>query len=89
MTTVRTLLEHEAVLIDFERNAFMLDGSKESNIRLDLRMSPTKYYRLLNSLIDDPAAYAYDPLTVTRLRRQRDERRRTRIEGPRVDRGRR
>ncbi len=88
MTSVRSLLPHEAALLDFERNAFMLEGSKESNIRLDLRMSPTKYYRLLNSLVDDAAAYAYDPLTVTRLRRQRDERRRTRIEGPRADRGR-
>jgi hypothetical protein len=44
-------------------------------------MSGTRYYELLRRMIDDPAAYAHDPLTVKRLRRQRDRRRRERIEG--------
>lgn len=89
MTTVRTLSAHEQALLDFERVAFTLDGVKEENIRRHLEISPTKYYRLLGELVDDRAAFDYDPLTVARLRRQRSERRRARVEGPRVDRGRR
>ena len=32
-------------------------------------MSPTRYYQLLNALLDDPRALAHDPVTVNRLRR--------------------
>lgn len=38
-------------------------------------ISPARYYQLLARLVDDPAAMAYDPLMVRRLRRRRDERR--------------
>ena len=44
-------------------------------------MSPTRYYQLLSTLLDDPAAAAYDPLVVRRLRRARLRRRRARAEG--------
>ena len=39
----------------------------------------------LAALLDDPAASAYDPLTVKRLRRLRDQRRRARYEGYTAD----
>ena len=54
-----------------------------SGARFD--MSPSSYYRALASLIEHARATNYDPLTVKRLRRQRDERRRVRIEGRRAD----
>ncbi|MFI5372851.1 MAG: DUF3263 domain-containing protein [Candidatus Eisenbacteria bacterium] len=38
-------------------------------------------------MVDDPAAYEYDPLTVKRFRRERDRRRRERLEGRRADPG--
>jgi hypothetical protein len=50
-------------------------GAKERVIRERLEMSPTRYYQLLNALLDDPAALAHDPVTVNRLRRIREERR--------------
>ncbi len=50
-------------------------GAKERRIREELHMSPTRYYQLLNALLDDPAALRHDPVTVNRLRRVRDERR--------------
>jgi hypothetical protein len=50
-------------------------GTKERVIRERLEMSPTRYYQLLNALLDDPSALAHDPVTVNRLRRIRDERR--------------
>jgi hypothetical protein len=43
--------------------------------------------RRLGDLIDSPDAFAYDPLTVKRLRRYRDDRRRARYEGQRADPG--
>lgn len=39
-------------------------------------MSSTRYYQVLDVLIDEPAAEAAEPVTVHRLRRLRDERRR-------------
>ena len=41
-------------------------------------MSATRYYQVLNALIDKPAALAADPLLVKRLRRLQVHRQRTR-----------
>jgi Protein of unknown function (DUF3263) len=68
-------------ILDFERTWWTKPGSKEATIRTELGMSGTRYYELLRSLLDNPAAYEHDPLLVKRLRRQRDRRRRERIEG--------
>jgi len=43
-----------------------------------LDLSATRYYQVLNTLIDNPDALAADPLLVKRLRRMRDERQRAR-----------
>ncbi len=88
MSTDQPLSAHDCALLDFERVAFTLEGSKEANIRRVLEMSPTTYYRLMSALIDTRAAFEYDPLTTRRRRKSRDERRRTRMEGRRADRGR-
>lgn len=50
----------------------MRPGAKEQAIRDRLDMGATRYYQLLNTLIDRPAALAHDPVTVGRLRRLRD-----------------
>jgi hypothetical protein len=50
-------------------------GPRERAIRERLGMSPTAYFQLLNALLDDPRALAHDPVTVNRLRRDRDARR--------------
>jgi hypothetical protein len=59
----------------------MLPAPKSAGIREHLHLSPTRYYRLLNALLDDPDALAFDPLVVRRLRRTRLQRRRARFEG--------
>ena len=41
-------------------------------------MSATRYYQVLNALIDEPAALAFDPMLVKRLRRLRSSRQRAR-----------
>jgi Protein of unknown function (DUF3263) len=78
------LNDREMSILDFEREWWMLPGPKESQIRVRFGTSGTTYYRVLAALIERRAAFAYDPLTVMRLRRQRDERRRVRVEGPRA-----
>ncbi|GAB7031684.1 DUF3263 domain-containing protein [Streptomyces sp. NPDC021749] len=64
----------EAVLA-VERRSWPGPGPKERAIRERLGLSPTRYYQLLNALLDDPRALAHDPVTVNRLRRIRDARR--------------
>jgi len=41
-------------------------------------MSATRYYQLLNALIDKPEALAEDPMLIKRLRRLRSTRQRAR-----------
>ena len=79
------LSDRDRAILDFERSWWRLPGPKEAAIRDHLSMSGTRYYRLLGDLIDEDAALQYDPLTVRRLRRYRDRRRRARYEGRRAD----
>ena len=41
-------------------------------------MSATRYYQIINALIDNPDALAFDPMLVKRLRRMRAARQRAR-----------
>lgn len=70
--------ERDARLLDFERAWWKFAASKDEGIREQFGMSTTRYYQALNALLDDPAALAYDPLLVRRLRRERDRRQRER-----------
>jgi len=79
------LSAQDRAILDFERGWWCVPGRKQTTIRARLSMSPTRYYRRLAELIDEPAALTYDPLTVKRLRRHRDHRRRARYEGRRAD----
>ncbi|MDO5499579.1 MAG: DUF3263 domain-containing protein [Propionibacteriaceae bacterium] len=68
----------DADILDFERNWWKHTGPKEQGIRERFDMSATRYYQILNALIDNPDALAHDPLLVKRLRRLRSERQRAR-----------
>ncbi|MDG2026410.1 MAG: DUF3263 domain-containing protein [Acidimicrobiales bacterium] len=74
------LTEAEAAVLDFERTWWTEPGPKEEAIHGQLELSTTRYYEILNELIDRPEAEAHDPLVVRRLRRMRDRRRRSRAE---------
>ncbi len=76
-----SLTERDRAILDFERGWWAEAGPKDTAIRERFELSGTRYYQLLNELLDDPAAYDYDPLLVRRLRRLRDRRRRARVEG--------
>jgi hypothetical protein len=61
-------------ILAFERQWWKYAGAKESAVRDRFDMSSTRYYQVLNVLIDRPAALAFDPLLVNRLRRLRSAR---------------
>lgn len=75
------LTDRDKAIIDFERSWWVDDSTKEAGIRARFGLSTTRYYQLVAAILDDPAAMAYDPLVVRRLRRLRDQRRRARYEG--------
>src|SRR3954467_10686075 len=68
----------DAEILSFERQWWKFAGAKEQAIRDKFAMSATRYYQLLNALIDRPEPLAPDPLLVKRLRRLRATRQRNR-----------
>lgn len=68
----------ERAVLDFERRRWKHAGAKEQAIRDTFDLSATRYYQILNALLDNPAALAYAPALVLRLRRIRDSRQRAR-----------
>jgi hypothetical protein len=66
--------ERAKEILAFERRWWRHAGAKEQAIRDRFQLSATRYYRLLNALLDDPLALAHDPTLVARLRRLRASR---------------
>ncbi len=73
-----TLSDRDRRILEFERQWWKYAGAKEQAIRDLFDMSGTRYYQLLNGLIDTPEALAFDPMLVKRLRRMRASRQRAR-----------
>jgi hypothetical protein len=76
--TAVTLPAREREMLAFERQWWRFAGAKEAAIRQQFGMSATRYYQVLNALVDRPEALAVDPLLVRRLRRMRAARQRQR-----------
>jgi hypothetical protein len=72
------LSDRDQQILGFERQWWKYAGAKEQAIRELFDMSATRYYQVLNALIDTPAALAFDPMLVKRLRRMRASRQRAR-----------
>ncbi len=72
------LCARDQEVLAFERQWWKYAGAKEQAIRELFDMSATRYYQLLNNLIDQPEALAHDPMLVKRLRRLRSARQRAR-----------
>ncbi len=65
-----TVTNQRRAILDIERQFWRTAGAKEDAIRA-LGLSVTRYYQLLNQLLDDPVALAVDPVVVYRLQRIR------------------
>ena len=68
------LSERDMRVLAFERGTWRTPGAKEQAITEVLGISATRYYQLLNELIDSPEALKFDPVLVKRLRTQRARR---------------
>lgn len=67
--------ERDLAILVFERQWWRYAGAKEQAVREQFDLSPTRYYQVLNALIDRPEALVADPMLVKRLRRLRAARR--------------
>lgn len=74
----RALTDRERAILAFEKQWWKRAGAKEQAIRETFDISVTRYYQLLNALLDNPAALAAEPALVSRLRRLRSARSRAR-----------
>lgn len=68
------LTERDREILEFERGWWKYSGARESAIREKFDISSTRYFQLLNWLIDQPAALEADPVTVHRILRLRTAR---------------
>ncbi len=75
----RELTQRDLDILDFERTWWKHAGVKEQAIKERFEMSATKYYQVLNELLELPAALEYDPILVKRLKRLRVYRQRQRV----------
>jgi hypothetical protein len=73
------LAQRERDILDFERSWWKHAGVKEQAIKERFEMSATRYYQMLNDILEKPAALAYDPILVKRLKRLRVYRQRQRV----------
>ena len=73
-----SLSQRDRQILDFERQWWKYAGAKEQAIRELFDMSATRYYQIINALIDNADALAFDPMLVKRLRRMRAARQRAR-----------
>ena len=82
------LSELDKRILAFEQSWWQFPGAKEREILEVFGMPVTRYYQLLNELIDRPEALAFDPVLVKRLRAQRARRQRMRSPRPKPAKGR-
>ena len=73
------LSQRDIDILDFERSWWKHAGAKDRAIRERFDMSATRYYQLLNELLENPAALEHDPILVKRLKRLRVYRQRQRV----------
>ena len=72
------LSDRDREILAFERQWWKYAGAKEQAVRELFDLSATRYYQVLNALIDSSAALEHDPMLVKRLRRMRSSRQRAR-----------
>lgn len=72
------LSDRDRGILEFERQWWKYSGAKEEAIRELFDMSATRYYQVINNLIDTQEAMEHDPMLVKRLRRMRASRQQAR-----------
>lgn len=70
-----SLTEQQQAVLAFEHQRWQHPGAKDTAVREQFGLTPTRYYQMLGELLDDERAFRHDPVLVARLRRVRDARR--------------
>lgn len=70
----RPLSDQERAALDFAGLTWRSRGLQEQEVRRRFDMSATRFWQVVNGLLDRPEALAYAPTTVRRLQRLRDAR---------------
>ena len=73
------LTQRDTEILDFERSWWKHAGVKEQAIKERFDMSATRYYQLLNELLENAAAMDQDPILIKRLKRLRSYRQKQRV----------
>ena len=73
------LTKRDIEVLDFERSWWKHAGVKEQAIKERFDMSATRYYQLLNELLENAAAMEQDPILIKRLKRLRSYRQKKRV----------
>jgi hypothetical protein len=73
------LTKRDIEVLDFERSWWKHAGVKEQAIKERFDMSATRYYQLLNELLENAAAMDQDPILIKRLKRLRSYRQKQRV----------
>lgn len=68
------LTDADRALLDLAARWYRHPGAQEQAMRDELGLTETGYWRRINDLLEEPAALAYAPGTVKRLRRLRADR---------------
>ena len=71
------LSDRDRAMLDLAGQRWNYAGSLEQRVRDDLGISLTRFWQLVNQLLDERAAVEYAPQLVYRLRRLRTPRSRT------------
>lgn len=71
MTAAEPLTDQQSEILAFEQQWWKYAGAKDTEVRERFDMSATRYYQVLNALIDHPAAIASEPMLIRRLQRLR------------------
>ena len=74
------LSESDRTILEFEGAWWLYPGPKDRAIREYLDISATRYYQVLRRLVDDPDAERVAPMPIRRLRRVREEAKRSSVE---------
>jgi len=72
------LSDRDRDILEFERQWWKHAGAKERAVRDRFGFSATRYFQILNALLDRPEALEHDAMLVQRLRRLREARQQAR-----------
>lgn len=72
------LSDRDREILEFERQWWKHAGAKERAVRDRFGFSATRYFQILNTLLDRPEALEHDAMLVQRLRRLREARQQAR-----------